>query len=323
MSAQVAIIIPAYHAHNSISDLLKTIAAQTKVNICKIILIDDADEKSYNYLYEDFPTLDLMILRNEENHGPSIARNRGIEKAIALNIPYIMFADADDIFYNNLGIEMLLYTRGENDSDLVCGSFYEEQEGSLILHNDYDIWLFGKIYKTCLIKEYNIRFPEMSVNEDVCFNLHYWLVSGPKNMIQDTIYFWKNNPNSITRKNGASYTWESYVPLCHNLIVTYKKILEDKRIPENLILGSFANRLMRMYMGYNDFILMKKEEPRVDLNGMLDALKCWNEEVLEPYWDKLTDELIYGAWNEIASEPNHNFIPVIGIKEFFKQMREE
>ena len=321
MGAQVAIIVPAYHAHDTIKDLLKTIVSQTKVDVCKTIVIDDADEQSYDYLYEDFPSLDLMILRNEENKGPSTARNKGLEKAIALGIPYVMFADADDLFYSNLAVEILLYTRGNNDADLVCSGFFEEQEETLVLHNDYDIWLFGKIYKTSLIKEYNIRFPEMSVNEDVCFNLHYWLVSGTKNIVEEALYLWKNNPNSITRKNNAAYTWESYTPLCHNLIVTYQKIIEDKRISEEKILGSFANRLIRMYMGYNEFSIT--DEPRIDLKGMMTALRCWNQEILEPYWDKLTPELIYGAWNEISSEPGHTFIPNIGLTEFFKEMREE
>ena len=84
MGAQVAIIVPAYKAHNTIKQLFHSIAMQTQVEECKIILVDDADDKNYNYLYDNFPTLDLVILRNEENIGPAQARNKGLEKALAL-----------------------------------------------------------------------------------------------------------------------------------------------------------------------------------------------------------------------------------------------
>lgn len=321
MNAQVAIIIPAYNAHDTIKALFYSIASQSVVDECKIILIDDADKRSYDYLYEDFSSLDLVILRNEENLGPGLSRNKGIEKAIGLEIPYLIFADADDQFYTTLSIEMLLSTIINNGTDLVCGSFCEELDNSLLTMEDYDIWLFSKIYRTSIIKEFNIRFPKVGINEDVCFNLWYWLCSENKTVIKDSLYLWKNNPNSITRRNNNSYTWESFIPLCENLIITYKNIINSGLVSEEKLIASFANRLVRLYIGYNNF--HDVADPNIPVSDMLKALQKFFQEVIKPYWDKITDEDILSAWREINSKDSPDFIPSLGLREFLKKIREE
>ena len=321
MGSQVAIIVPVYQAHDTIKALLHSIAAQTQVDICKIIIIDDADSTPYDYLYEAFPSLDMVILRNETNMGPGAARNKGIEKAIALDIPYLMFADADDQIYNCLAVEMLVSTLLDNEVDLVCGAFYEELEGVLSIHEDFDIWLFGKIYRTNIIKDHNIRFPLVGINEDVCFNLHYWIGSGAKNQIKEILYLWKNNPNSITRKNNHVYTQTSFAPLCRNLAITYEAIMEDSAISEEQILLSLPNRIIRMFLGYNRYLTDPEAKPY--LEDMMDALKELNKKVFEHYWSKITATMLTEAWMEILQEGMPDYVPNLSIHEFIKKIREE
>jgi len=67
----------------------------------------------------------------------------------------------------------MLYTTITMDSqDFVFAPFYKEDK-TLEFNDDYDVWLFGKIYKTDIIKKYNILFPETYYGEDNAFNLFY------------------------------------------------------------------------------------------------------------------------------------------------------
>lgn len=320
MQKEIAIIIPAYNAHETIGALLYSISAQTKADLCQTIIIDDCDSRSYDYLYELFPNLDLTILRMSKNSGPSLARNKGIAYAIKKNIPYIVFADADDQFFSVLSIELLYSQMEKQNADLVFGNFYEILDNQLFEHEDIDIWLFGKIYRTELIKNHNIIFPDSSINEDVCFNLHYWLVSNKKIKIPTILYVWKDNKNSITRKNDHAYSVTSYAPLCLNLTETYKKILSIESIDEDVLLTNFANRIIRLYYGYNG--LYTVADPAFDLKEVDYALTTFYNSVLAQYWNKITQELLMSAWNELGHEQYlSGFVPNISLQNFIKKMR--
>jgi hypothetical protein len=99
-------------------------------------------------------------------------------------------------------------------NDLVLSSFLEEIDDTYKKHDDIDIWLFGKMYKTDIIIKNNIVFPNESINEDVCFNVWYWACCENKIQLDLISYLWKENPNSITRKNNHEYTYTSFCPLC-------------------------------------------------------------------------------------------------------------
>ena len=167
----------------------------------------------------------------------------------------------------------------------------------------------------------NVYREDVGINEDVCFNLWYWLCSENKTVIKDSLYLWKNNPNSITRRNNNSYTWESFIPLCENLIITYKNIINSGLVSEEKLIASFANRLVRLYIGYNNF--HDVADPNIPVSDMLKALQKFFQEVIKPYWDKITDEDILSAWREINSKDSPDFIPSLGLREFLKKIREE
>jgi hypothetical protein len=85
-----------------------------------------------------------------------MARNTGINYAIKNNIPYIVFADADDCFFCRESVN-ILYKQIKN-YDLVIGSFIEEYGENNEIYKDLDTWLFGKMYKTNIIKNNKIKF---------------------------------------------------------------------------------------------------------------------------------------------------------------------
>lgn len=320
MNKEIAIIIPAYEAHTTIGPLFNTIIAQTKNELCQVVLIGDEEKGAYDYLYGNFPQLDLTILyTNKPKSGPGVARNIGLEFVEKKKIPYIVFADADDIFYSNLAIEFLYAKITQEDGDLAFGWFYSIVDGAPVLYDDYDIWLFSKIYRTKIIEKNNIRFPETSANEDVCFNLYYWLLAEKKINIPLPLYVWQENPNSITRSKNYDYVTKSYPCLCDNLRATYKKIFENKTINKNNIKASIINRVIRLYYGYNGLYLIADEKVKQEAEFALSKLY---DEIVSKFWSEITEEEISQAWRQI-NDSTGAIIPNIGFYDFTKKIRGE
>jgi teichuronic acid biosynthesis glycosyltransferase TuaG len=90
-----SVIIPVYNGEKFIAGAIHSCLAQT-VLPAEIIVIDDASTDNTPAIVQSFdPTL-VKYLRNEENHGPSFSRNRGM---MSVRSSWILFLDADDVFH--------------------------------------------------------------------------------------------------------------------------------------------------------------------------------------------------------------------------------
>ena len=248
MGKEIGLIIPAYNAHNTIKKLLHSICLFNFLEKVDVLLVDDASDNNYNYLKDLFPEISLEILTLEENHGPVYARNIGIKWAIEKKISYIMFSDADDYFINiNFWSEITEEEKINND--LFIFDFLDEMECNV---KDLDVWPFGKIYKTDVIINNYIEFPNSYCNEDVVFNFIYY--SCIKNMYVNntTIYFWKNTPNSLSRTKD--YLYHSYPSLITDLtdaFYSHKEIIPKEKIKSMVI-----NRIIRLYYYLNELLFI-------------------------------------------------------------------
>ena len=93
MSPEISIIIPIYNVADVISDTLSCVLAQSYANF-ELILVDDGSTDGTIDLLRDFQQRDARVrLISQENAGPAVARNTGIDAAAGR---YIMFLDSDD-----------------------------------------------------------------------------------------------------------------------------------------------------------------------------------------------------------------------------------
>src|SRR5699024_2698579 len=87
------VIVPIYNAEAYLQTCLLSILNQSYTNL-EIILIDDGSTDRSGAIARMFAKqYENIMLIQQENYGPSVARNRGI--AIA-NGAYLQFVDADD-----------------------------------------------------------------------------------------------------------------------------------------------------------------------------------------------------------------------------------
>jgi len=221
---KVSIIVPVYNAQKYLDKCIKSIINQTYRN-CEIILINDGStDNSLNICMEYEKKHSNIMIINQENGGPSIARNNGIKNASG---KYLVFVDSDDEIQNNM-IEKMVANLEKNQVDLVVAGvkkiFYKNSQIAQIkeikyqktLLNDFDeivnyFWpifdkngfnaLWNKIYKLDIIKKNNIRLDNsLNMGEDYLFNLNY-IVNAKKVLISDEIlYNYKIEYNILTNK---------------------------------------------------------------------------------------------------------------------------
>ena len=123
----IAIGVPCYHAHSTISNLLSSVQIQSKRDMCVVILANDdpKDNGTYDKFKKQYPDIDIVTVDCEANGGPGIARQRALDKANELKCQWITFIDADDVFFNMFSIENLINNVTPNCIE-VMGTFCQE-----------------------------------------------------------------------------------------------------------------------------------------------------------------------------------------------------
>ena len=101
MEPKVAIIIPAYHAAQTITRCLDSIHAQTYTNYKVLVVIDDVEYDNTDQLIMEHPLHEegkIGIVRNTTKTSPAKARNLGVQFVLGVydDPDYIAFCDADD-----------------------------------------------------------------------------------------------------------------------------------------------------------------------------------------------------------------------------------
>lgn len=195
---KVSIILPTYNVEKYLSQCLDSIANQTYKNIEVIIVIDGATDRSYE-IAEQFCQQDSRFhVYWQENAGSGPARNNGLSKSSG---EFIMFVDPDDWCKPDY-VENLLRLQQEDNYDLVLTSettiFFSKTGnvkkvlpsnlkdavyyGKDMLHKKYlSLFLDGyihaphcKIYKSSIIKDNCILFPDLRRSQDIIFNYRYY-----------------------------------------------------------------------------------------------------------------------------------------------------
>jgi glycosyltransferase involved in cell wall biosynthesis len=207
MGADLTIGIPAYRAEETIEKTLMSIATQTWIDKCCVIIASDDPNTDYDYLEDSYGEFfDIKTLPCEENTGPGLARQRCLD---ACQTPWITFIDADDILANPLAIENLLIAVNSPQVIEVQGPFLAEHKigEKTVFAPRNDIthpWVFGRIYNTKFLKDNKIAFSELRAMEDGEFNWKIRMtIDGTPfkiNVINEPVYIWKEgSDHSITR----------------------------------------------------------------------------------------------------------------------------
>lgn len=333
---KIDVIIPAYNVPDHILfRCLASIACQDIASELEVTIVDDAStEQNYQAIADCFSSvLKIKILRYETNGGPGVARQYGIDHT---HNGYMTFIDADDTFNGSLALKTLRYGI-EMDNGLfhMCVGVFDEvhEEGLeipvLMPHENDMIWMFGKLYKRSFIDKYNIHFhPTSRANEDNGFNTMIRLCANDReqiNFIPAHVYYWHENPNSITRANDCQYSYgdskeDSFYGYVENMIFAVKEA--KKRNPYNGFITMWAvNCMLNIYEYYIECVDRAPE--CADQNFIW--CKHYYDEVYSDLKDDISEDMLSQQYNEVMrnaymGDKLNGIIPCMSIYNFLDKL---
>lgn len=339
---KIDVIIPAYNvSDNILFRCLSSIACQDIIKDLEVTIVDDASTKQ-NYskvisYFTDF--LKINLLRYEENGGPGVARQYGIDHT---KNGYITFIDADDTFNGTFALKALRNgIEKDNGVYQMCvGTFDEVHEselppgdGPILMQHEQDmVWMFGKLYRRSFIEKYKIHFHETSrANEDNGFNTMARLCMNENeriNFIAAHVYYWHENLNSITRINDCQYSYgsserDSFYGYVENMIFAVREA--KRRAPYNGYITMWAvNCMLHIYEYYIECVARAPEHAEGNFNW---CKRYYNEvyRMLEP---DISEEMLAQHYNETMrnayiGDKLNGIIPCMSIFEFLNKLKEE
>lgn len=339
---KIDVIIPAYNVpDNIIFRCLASIACQENINDIEVTIVDDASTtQNYAEVAKNFESImKINILRYETNGGPGVARQYGIDNTYN---GYFTCIDADDTFNGSLALKALRNGIEMNNGIYhMCVGVFDEVheanlkpgEGPILMPHEQDmIWMFGKLYRRAFIDRYKIRFHESSrANEDNGFNTLIRLCSSDQeqiNFIPAHVYYWHENPNSITRANDCQYSYgsssrDSFYGYVENMIYAIKEA--KKRKPYNGFITMWTVQCMlNIYEYYIECFARAKEHADTNFKW---CQRYYNE-AYKPIENDISNEILAQHYNEIMRNAYmgnklEGIIPCMSIFEFIEKLKEE
>lgn len=202
---KLQILIPQYKETDDIVKLLlDSLAIQQNVDFNEIGVIicnDGTDVHLSDTLLNFYP---FKVEYHLEPHGGvSATRNACLDYATA---DYVMFCDADDMFYNACGLYIIMREMEGNGFDSLVSAFIEEtrhpttKEPLYINHNMDSTFVHGKIHRRAYLLQENIRWnTDLIIHEDSYFNCLCQKLSQNIKYCPTSFYLWKWRDDSVCR----------------------------------------------------------------------------------------------------------------------------
>lgn len=270
-SSKVSIVIPVYNVEKYIDECLESCVKQTYENIEIICVNDGSPDNSVEHIEKFMKKHDNIVLINQENAGVAVARNVGVAAATG---DYIMFVDSDDFIRENMVekmVEEMIRTKADGvrcnvDTTLAFLQFCKIKENKVFSGKEYQEYVVRQLFEDnnifCLVcngiykKELCGVFPKgFRLGEDVLFNGEYFLKAKSVAMITDDLYYYRDNPVSVTHKpniktilNNLDH-FNSYYYV-NDLIKNMSDKELKKDILDKVIVRNYATYLRLMFQVY-------------------------------------------------------------------------
>lgn len=288
----ISVVVPVYNVEKVLTYCLSSIQKQTYTNI-EVILVDDGSMDKSGLICDKFCQLDKRFrVIHKMNEGIAKARNIGVKEARG---DYICFVDSDDMLHPQM-LEKLFEALYNGDYDFSMCNYkpieaHTEPMSTLtdqreVFEQDSLIYglfapsgiemkylaVWNKLYKR---KNVCSALFENVVSEDFDYNLKVFLKSKRAIFVNDTLYYYYQNPNSITHKD----------------------IIDNKLVKDRFIysINTYANAVKRVegHVNYEAWALWKLYRRMFSVRYYAKDTKFENlveaiiKQVHNKYWKKV------------------------------------
>ena len=284
----VSIVVPVYNTSKYLQDCINSLLSQTYENIEILIVNDGSTDNSLEKINFYKQNKKIKIF-SKKNGGLSSARNFGISKSSG---KYICFVDSDD-YVSNFYVERLLSCFENNDIDACVCNFLFVSGNNIKknisidkkIGNNLDFWEIyyniSSIYSTVTWNKMFLRrtledvlFIEGALHEDEFFINTYLTRKRKIVFINDYLYFYRYNPNSIMHSKSNKQKL-SFFAMKFNLERT-KLFLESN--------NTFSKKSFNdCIFGYIYSNRSQRKEYKKEINSLRKTIKC-NEKKYRYFW---------------------------------------
>lgn len=206
----ITIIIPVYNSAPYLESCLESVLSQKNVSFEVLLVNDGSTDDSASICLEYAGKHDNIKYFQMEHSGVANSRNFGISFAEG---EYLCFLDSDDYLLDG-ALEKLL--SGIRKSDLVIGDYMYQygnkrfpangikNKGTLQPVEAIHLSCLGasKLYRTEIIREFDICFPILRLGEDLSFYHHYLSVIESVTAIPDQVFVYRMHEGSTSKSYG-------------------------------------------------------------------------------------------------------------------------
>ena len=207
----LGIVIPAYKRRDCLREALQSLCCQT-YNRFFVIVVDDHSPDPLSDVVKEFEDrLHIIYKYADENGGPGAARQIGLNICYDKDFSEVMFLDSDDMLFPQ-AVARLTHEIRHTNADLVSSKIWTEDKNGCgnYIEASNKTWLHGKIFRVSYLKKNNISFPKMRTNEDLAFNLMAIESTENGKIIDEALYLFRHENNSITRSVDKPLSLFSY-----------------------------------------------------------------------------------------------------------------
>ena len=213
---KLQILIPQYkETEEVIKPFLDSIEVQQNIDLTNdvgVIIVNDGTDTILNQEFFDRYSFPIEYHLNEHK-GVSATRNACLDYATA---DYVMFCDADDMFYNACGLYIIFREIEMGGFDSLVSAFIEEtrmpetNEPIYINHDMDTTFVHGKVHNRQYLIDNNIRWNEnLTIHEDSYFNCLCQRLAKELKYSQTSFYLWRWRDNSVCR-HDPKYILKTY-----------------------------------------------------------------------------------------------------------------
>ena len=285
---KVTIIIPHYNSVKSAIRLLESIYYERgTAELIKTIVVDDRSSDDITELKEKISSLKNVkfLINDTPSKGAGACRNLGLKE---VKSEWLIFADADDYFEK--GLKNRIIENNNSPADIIyfkCTSV-EEDTGEVsnrhvflnemlsrynknkTIENERYLkfnWIvpWGKMIKSSIVIENNLKFDEIMVSNDVMFSIKLGVHVEEIEVANDTLYCVTKSTGSLTTSiSKKNYEIRTNVILEKNIFLRqYFKKDELKKLDNysmRWLLDGYSIYKLKMKELIKYFVLFRKNE---------------------------------------------------------------
>lgn len=305
---KLQILIPRYNeTEEEIKSLLDSIELQQNVDLKNdvgVIIVDDgSDTQLSDKFLGQYPyRIDYYL---NEHKGVSATRNSCLDYATA---DYIMFCDADDMFYNACGL-FIVFKEFENGGfDSLISTFIEETrlpEAKEVIYINHDldtVFVHGKVYRRQYLIDNNIRWNEdLTIHEDSYFNCLCQRLAEKIKYSQTSFYLWKWRDTSTCRRD-PKFALKTYGSLLDSTDALITQFLNRGR--EDDAMRYAVNMVYDAYFTMNKDEWINQEDEDYRYAAERRFKDCWlkHKNLLEIIPSDVKTKIIIGVTNRMCPD---------------------